>query len=74
MCIIPAHLLKPGPHTASLQIGIHSIRWIVNDSVRRNVSIESVDGVNGSYSDTRPGLIMPKLDWIIKREILSENI
>jgi len=46
-----------------LQIGIHNIRWIVNDAILEQVWVESIDGVNRYYADTRPGVIMPELSW-----------
>ncbi len=67
VCLIPSNLLKPGIYAASLQIGIHNARWIVDNKVMRQVSIESVDGVNSYYSDSRPGIIMPQVEWKIKR-------
>ena len=63
LCVIPSHLLKSGKYFASLQIGIHNIRWIVNDAILEQVWVESIDGVNRYYADTRPGVIMPELSW-----------
>lgn len=63
LCVIPSHLLKSGKYFASLQIGIHNIRWIVNDAVLEQVWVESIDGVNRYYADARPGVIMPELSW-----------
>lgn len=62
-CMIPSHLLKSGKYFASLQIGIHNIRWIINDAVLEQVWVESIDGVNYYYADQRPGVIMPNLSW-----------
>jgi len=70
ICIIPPDLLKPGLYNVSLQIGIHCIRWIVNSSIKRQISVEFLDSVNSLYSDNRPGLIMPKLDWVVKSKTL----
>ncbi|MEH1780043.1 MAG: polysaccharide ABC transporter ATP-binding protein [Nostoc sp.] len=69
ICMVPSNLLKPGMYAASLQIGIHNVRWIVDNTVMRQVSIESVDGVNSNYSDSRPGIIMPKIEWNINTVI-----
>ncbi|MEI6429388.1 MAG: ABC transporter ATP-binding protein, partial [Pseudanabaena sp. ELA607] len=66
VCLIPSNLFKPGIYAASLQIGIHNVRWITDNKLMRQVSIESVDGVNSNYSDHRPGLIMPQIEWKIK--------
>jgi len=62
-CLIPANLLKPGTYVVKLQIGIHNFRWIVNNSVMLKLSVEFVDGVNSLYADSRPGKIMPKINW-----------
>ena len=63
MCSIPANLLKPGIYSAKLQIGVHNVRWIVNDSITEKITIDAIDGVNSVYADSRPGKIMPKIDW-----------
>lgn len=63
LCIVPINLLKPGQYTAHLKIGIHKIRWIIEDGVAEHLTLESIDGVNSHYQDTRPGVIMPQLTW-----------
>lgn len=65
MCIIPPDLLKAGTYSASLQIGIHNVRWIIDNKVFRQVSMELIDGVDSYYAECRPGVIMPKLQWEI---------
>ncbi len=66
-CKIPGNFLRAGTYSISLQIGIHNIRWIIDNSLIQNISVEFVDGVNSSYADNRPGLLMPGLDWQTKR-------
>jgi lipopolysaccharide transport system ATP-binding protein len=67
LCKIPGNFLRAGSYSASLQIGVHNIRWIVDSTLIQNISVEFVDGVNGNYGDNRPGLLMPSLNWQIKR-------
>jgi lipopolysaccharide transport system ATP-binding protein len=67
ICTIPSNLLMPGIYVAKLQIGVHNVRWIVNGSIMERVTIEYVDGVNKFYADSRPGKIMPDINWTITK-------
>lgn len=61
---IPENFLKSGSFGIKLAIGIHSVRWIVyDDNLTLKFNIINVDGLNSVFSDTRPGFIMPQLDW-----------
>ncbi len=64
--IIEKDFLKDGEYFLSLSIGIHNIRWIVYESVKFEFSISNINGINKNYSDKRPGLIMPKVNWVTK--------
>lgn len=66
--VIPSNILKPGSYKVSLQVGIHGKKWITNSSIYVDFSIDLVDGVNARYSDNRPGVIMPVVDWIIQKD------
>ena len=66
---LPSHFFKAGSYTLSLCIGIHSVRWIIYEQVRFMINIENIVGVNVNYSDYRPGVIMPFINWKnIKKE------
>ncbi len=74
ICVIPSNLLKPGIYMVSLQIGIHNIRWIVDNKIMRQVSIEALDGVNSRYLDSRPGIIMPRIEWKINKNLFHKFV
>ncbi len=64
--IIPKNFLKNGIFGIKLAIGIHNIRWIVfDDNLMMRFNITNVDGLNRAFIDSRPGFIMPQLDWQI---------
>ena len=63
LCVVPINLLKPGQYTVHLKIGIHRVRWIIDNGVTEQITLESIDGVNSQYQDSRPGVIMPQLIW-----------
>lgn len=63
VCIIPPNLLRPGIYSASLQVGIHNIRWIVDNKIFRQITVESFNGDDRYYPESRPGVIMPELKW-----------
>jgi lipopolysaccharide transport system ATP-binding protein len=61
---IPENFLKNGVFGIKLAIGIHNIRWIVfDDNLMLRFNVTNVDGLNSAFTDTRPGLIMPQLNW-----------
>ena len=64
--IVEEDLLKDGVYFINLSIGIHNIRWIVYESIKFEFSISNINGINKNYSDKRPGLIMPKVNWVTK--------
>ncbi len=65
--VIYPNLLKPGLYKISLQIRIHAKKWITNDSIYTEFSLDLGEGINDKYSDRRPGIIMPKIDWILEK-------
>lgn len=60
---IPPSILKEGSYSVSLLIGIHNVRWIAKDTIRKQISINNIGGVNKIYADKRPGIIMPYIEW-----------
>jgi lipopolysaccharide transport system ATP-binding protein len=62
-CKIPGNFLKPGNYAAKLQIGIHNVRWITDNQIYEEITVEKIDGVNAYYDDSRPGVIMPLIHW-----------
>ena len=65
---IPSNFLKNGSYGIKLSIGIHNKRWIVHsDKLIIQFSANNIDGLNRAFSDSRPGLILPKLIWTAKK-------
>jgi len=61
---IPKNFLKNGLFGIKLAIGIHNIRWIVfDDDLMLRFEVTNIDGLNSVFTDSRPGLIMPQLEW-----------
>jgi lipopolysaccharide transport system ATP-binding protein len=63
--ILPKNFLNSGLYTLSISIGIHNVKWIVHDTLKVDITISTTDVFN-KYSDKRPGLVMPKLNWETK--------
>jgi lipopolysaccharide transport system ATP-binding protein len=63
VAIIPSSILKEGSYIISLSIGIHNVRWIIKDSVGKQFNIYNIGGINKTYADSRPGIIMPYIQW-----------
>jgi lipopolysaccharide transport system ATP-binding protein len=66
--IIPENLLNDGSYTISLSIGVHNVRWIIYDSLKINIKINNVNGINKIYSEKSQGLIRPFVVWQTKNE------
>jgi lipopolysaccharide transport system ATP-binding protein len=63
---IPENLLKEGLFAIKLLVGIHNNRWIIyDDKLMLRFNIINFDGLNSAFTDSRPGIIMPKLEWEI---------
>lgn len=60
---IPPNLLKRGKYRIQLTATIHMIEWITIDQVGLSFEMSHTNGVNSTYFDGRPGLIMPLLEW-----------
>ncbi len=61
---IPENFLKNGSFVLKLAIGIHNVRWIIfDDDLILKFTMTNVDGLNSAYTDSRPGFIMPQLEW-----------
>ena len=61
--IINANLLKEGNYVVNIVIGIHNVRWLIYDEIKVNFSINNIRGLNSNYADSRPGVIMPYIEW-----------
>jgi lipopolysaccharide transport system ATP-binding protein len=61
--VIEGNLLKQGSYLINLAIGIHNIRWIIFDTIKVQININNIDGVNRIYADDRPGVLMPNVAW-----------
>jgi lipopolysaccharide transport system ATP-binding protein len=61
---IPKKFLKNGKFGIKLAIGIHNVRWIIfDDNIILRFNVVNIDGLNSAYNDSRPGFLMPQLDW-----------
>lgn len=60
---IPANLLNEGMYYLSLSVGIHNVRWIIYDSIKTSFRINNIEGINKIYSEKRPGIIKPSIEW-----------
>ena len=64
---IPENLLKEGLFAIKPVVGIHNNRWIIyDDTLLLRFNVINFDGLNSAFTDNRPGIIMPKLEWKIK--------
>ncbi|GAB3317688.1 ABC transporter ATP-binding protein [Hymenobacter humi] len=63
---IPANLLKEGIYNFRLKIGVHNVRWIIDEQIEYELNISKIDSLNTNYNDDRPGLIMPAINWTTK--------
>ena len=62
-CLIPKNFFSSTNYYLYPRIGIHNIKWITDNETRFQISFIHVSGVNQSYADKRPGIIMPALEW-----------
>ncbi len=60
---IPKLLLKEGTYLISLSIGIHRIRWISFDTIKRKFTVLNIGGINKVYAFNGTGVIMPFIRW-----------
>lgn len=64
VALIPANLFLEGEYILSISIGIHNVKWIINDSLKISLTYHNIDGINRLYfSDYRPGIINPYIHW-----------
>ncbi len=64
---IPANLLKDGAYIIRLKIGIHNVRWIIDEQIEFKINLAKIDSLNTNYNDERPGLTMPIINWTTKQ-------
>jgi len=62
---IPGNFLKPGSYSINIVIGIHNVRWISFDQISIPINLHNINGLNKQYTDKRPGVLMPHIDWRI---------
>ncbi len=62
---IPKNLLKQGLYSINITIGIHNVRWISQGVISIPLNLYNIEGINKNYADKRPGIIMPKINWVI---------
>jgi lipopolysaccharide transport system ATP-binding protein len=60
---IEKNFLNAGSYIISFSIGVHNVKWITHEKVKIQLNIANLYGLNKMYSDSRPGLIMPRLKW-----------
>ncbi|WP_025144463.1 ABC transporter ATP-binding protein [Pedobacter jeongneungensis] len=62
---IPKDLLNIGEYFIYPTIGIHNIKWLSFKTHQLHLNIINIGGVNNLYSDERPGVLAPKINWNI---------
>jgi lipopolysaccharide transport system ATP-binding protein len=61
---IPKDFLAVGKYAIKPIVGIHKRKWILyNDNIYKTIETINFDGINSIYAETRPGLLMPKMNW-----------
>jgi lipopolysaccharide transport system ATP-binding protein len=61
--LIPKNFLKEGNYQINILAGLHNVEWILENEVSRFFTVSNIYGVNSNYSDFRPGLILPEINW-----------
>ncbi|HMT72910.1 MAG TPA: polysaccharide ABC transporter ATP-binding protein [Chitinophagaceae bacterium] len=64
---LPANLLISGSYNLKIVIGIHNVGWITNDEISILIQTHNTTGINSQYADNRPGVILPAIDWVSKK-------
>ncbi|MGB8214536.1 MAG: polysaccharide ABC transporter ATP-binding protein [Anaerolineales bacterium] len=67
VCKIPKSLLAATNYYLIPRIGIHNVRWLYNGEFGIEIKLHNHNGVNSRYGDSRPGILMPGLDWKITK-------
>jgi lipopolysaccharide transport system ATP-binding protein len=65
-CKIPQGFLNSGKYLIAPKIGIHNLKWIVNESAKISFDVSLNHGVSpywSSYRNNRGGYIAPILNW-----------
>jgi lipopolysaccharide transport system ATP-binding protein len=60
---IPGSFLMEGDYTLCFIASIHNRKWLSKDYVQLRFEIHHTGGTNQIYADSRPGVLMPKLNW-----------
>jgi len=60
---IPGSFLMEGEYTLCFIASIHNRKWLSKDYVQLRFEIHHTGGTNQIYADSRPGVLMPKLNW-----------
>lgn len=63
---LPENFFKTGNYILNIVIGVHNIRWISYNEIVYPISFHNIKGINFKYSDERPGVIMPIINWSTK--------
>jgi len=63
---IPADLLRPGQYSVSVEVGVHSVAWIVTRTLFVPFTVVLGDGEEHRHGAHRIGAVLPKIDWTVK--------
>lgn len=63
IAIIPSHFLMNTTYLLSISVGIHAIKWITHETISFTLTTHEILGFNKNYADSRPGVIMPLIEW-----------
>jgi lipopolysaccharide transport system ATP-binding protein len=63
---IPENLLNDGTYRLRPIAGIHNNKWIVyEEALFIEFTVNNLGGLNRSYMEKRPGIIMPAIEWCV---------
>jgi lipopolysaccharide transport system ATP-binding protein len=71
VAILPPNLLTSAAYRLELAVGVHNVRWLIFEQIGLTFEITNIRGTNSLYADSRPGMIMPQVQWTTKRDSAS---
>ncbi|MFC2063909.1 hypothetical protein ACFLXB_02305, partial [Chloroflexota bacterium] len=65
-CTIPADILNQGRYTVSFNASSFNVRRYFRDEQVLDFTVDATGAPGMQWSEPRPGVIRPRLDWDIK--------
>ncbi len=66
-CLIPPFYFNSTDYFINPKLTIHRTKWIYSGDFGIRISMHNQNGVNSRYDDSRPGFLMPGLEWQTKK-------